>query len=278
MIFSYLDYVSESYEYSIKGSIKDIKVKNIVLPKEYKIFFRERGICPSCKTKTKIVYSKPTSMTFGKDFYTSRNVWECEECGWWETLVHDIEECDLIEEVDSYNIKNLNHAIVKRFEETDKSLPLKVLLDELKKNKDILYDIHYYKMEELAQYVFSQFYDCEVKHVGKTGDGGKDLIIINKDKPILVQVKRRTKKDSTESVSTIRDFLGTMFIEKSRRGIIVSTAEHFTKPSAEIRDELIKEKRLDLFELYDFDRFCESLEVYNNSNKKAWYKIVEDWD
>lgn len=46
-------------------------------------------------------------------------------------------------------------------------------------------------MEELVASVFRDFYECEVEVVGKSNDGGVDVIVIDSDNPIMVQVKRR---------------------------------------------------------------------------------------
>lgn len=69
-----------------------------------------------------------------------------------------------------------------------------------------------------------------------------------------------------------------MFIDNVRKGIIVSTADHFTKPSKDVREKLLNENRLELFELYDFNRFCTLLDLYNTSNIKPWYKILDIWN
>lgn len=74
------------------------------------------------------------------------------------------------------------------------------------------------------QYVFSSFYECEGKHVGRSHDGGVDLIMINSDKPILILVKRRTNKNHTESVKSFKEFVGTLTHKMSSNGIYVSTA------------------------------------------------------
>jgi hypothetical protein len=105
----------------------------------------------------------------------------------------------------------LVHAILKEFKTNDVNLPIAALLNALAKDKRLLHQIHPTKMEELAQSVLSDFFNCEVMHVGKAGDGGKDLIVIQKDEPILVQVKRRSKENAVESVSTVRDILGTIY-------------------------------------------------------------------
>lgn len=194
MIYNYLHYLKNRYEYSKKGDVKDINVEKHKLPQAIQTFYSRRGECPLCKIHAKLVFDKSDSMTMGKDYFTLKRIWECPKCGWWESFEDSIEEYDYIFKIDSYHIEELNYGILKKFDEKDKDLPLDVLLEELQKNQDILYDIHFYKMEKLVQHVFSQYFNWEVKHVRKTADGGKDLIIVQKDEPILVQVKRRTKK------------------------------------------------------------------------------------
>ena len=118
-------------------------------------------------------------------------------------------------------------------------------MNELLKKQDILYGIDPYKLEDIAQIVFSAYYDCEVKHVGKTGDGGKDLIIVQSDDPILVQVKRRTNSEHIELVKGIREFVGTMYIEGANKGIYLSTAKEFSKGCKETAADLINNRKFD---------------------------------
>lgn len=42
-------------------------------------------------------------------------------------------------------------------------------------------------MEELVGSVFSSFYNCEAKIVGKSSDGGVDVILVDSDHPTMVQ-------------------------------------------------------------------------------------------
>jgi len=102
-------------------------------------------------------------------------------------------------------------------------------------------------------------------------------LIINSDKPILVQVKRREKTSSVESVSTVRDFLGAMFIRNNYKGIDVSTAKSFSKPSEKVIEDLKNENRLEYFEMFDFSRFSSILKIVDLSRKKNWEFLVETW-
>jgi hypothetical protein len=77
---------------------------------------------------------------------------------------------------------------------------------------------------------FELNYDgAEVIHVGKPDDGGVDIIFVDSHKEQwLIQVKRRERADCAEGVRTIRDLIGAMMLEGALRGIVVSTAGHFT--------------------------------------------------
>lgn len=275
VILDYSTYITDFHEYGTTGPIKNINKKDYKVPNDYKLFFSRRAYCPFCNQDATRVFHDLTSMTFGRDFFTTFTIWECDKCGWWEGFIHNIEEDDLMDEVNRYTEKTLIHSIIRTFNVEDKNLPVQTLLNVLEEEKNVLYHIDPYKLEELAQYVFSSFYNCEVKHVGKTGDGGIDLLIIDSDDPILVQVKRRERSNRVELVSTVRDFLGAMFIENSQRGIILSTAKRFSKGSVDVQQNLLNEKRLDYFELVDFEGFCSMLNVIKKDDIKPWKSAVE---
>jgi hypothetical protein len=84
--------------------------------------------------------------------------------------------------------------------------------------------------EKLVADIFRANYQhAEVTHVGKPDDGGVDVLFIDADQnQWLIQVKRREHPSARESVTTIRNLLGTMILEGSSYGIVVSTADHFT--------------------------------------------------
>jgi hypothetical protein len=82
----------------------------------------------------------------------------------------------------------------------------------------------------------------EVIHVGKPDDGGVDVILIDSaNEQWLAQVKRRERQDSSEGVSTIRNLIGTMVLEGAKRGIVVSTADHFTLRARQAAKKLKKQ-------------------------------------
>jgi hypothetical protein len=86
------------------------------------------------------------------------------------------------------------------------------------------------RMETLVRDIFkANFAHSEAIHVGKSHDGGIDVIFVDADSlQWLVQVKRREHSDSVESVNTLRNLLGVLARENSRHGIVVSTCDHFS--------------------------------------------------
>jgi len=86
------------------------------------------------------------------------------------------------------------------------------------------------QLEHLVAAVFrANYVQAEVSHVGQPDDGGVDVVYVDVEKrQWLIQVKRREKANHAKSVSTIRNLLGTMVLENSSFGIVVSTADHFS--------------------------------------------------
>jgi restriction endonuclease Mrr len=69
----------------------------------------------------------------------------------------------------------------------------------------------------------------EVFHVGRPVDGGVDVVFVDSGRrQWLIQVKRRGCDSASEGVETIRNLLGTVLLHGAVRGIVVSTADHFT--------------------------------------------------
>src|SRR5258708_7157087 len=100
----------------------------------------------------------------------------------------------------------------------------------IRRNDNIWHTIDPHKFERFVGSVFkANFRDCDVVHVGRSDDGGVDLIFIDSQKDQwLIKVKRRERSTSSEGFSTIRNLLGALFLNDCLRGILVSTADHFT--------------------------------------------------
>lgn len=276
IILDYSDFYEDIYEYSREGNSGKVIEKKYKMPNDISRFFKKRGYCPFCKKDMPRVFSNTNHYTLSVDMWQLIDVWECDTCGWWEYSNNFSEEKDYGElRVSTKNWDGYKYGIVKKFNIKDKEIPISTLINELSKKKDILYDIDPYKLEDIAQVVFSSYYNCEVKHVGKSGDGGKDLIIIESDSPILVQVKRRSDPEHVELVKGVREFVGTMYIEDAKKGIYLSTAKDFSKGAKETADNLLNNRKLDKFDLINYKEFCNMLGVIKKDSYKPWMKLVE---
>ena len=130
------------------------------------------------------------------------------------------------------------------------------------------------KMEELVASVFKDFMDCEIKLVGKSHDGGKDLILLNGENQTFVQVKRRTQANKVEGVSCIRDLIGASIIGDAKACVFVTTANHFSKPAQDAAKKVVEENILDSFELIDYQRFVDMLNLQRESYPKEWEGLL----
>ncbi|MCU0541450.1 MAG: restriction endonuclease [Oscillatoriaceae cyanobacterium Prado104] len=241
------------------------------------LFFEKRGFCPFCKFNLEAVHVNSlvdVSTLKGAEWHKAENVWECEKCGWWEYSFYSY-----INGEEEWGLKDweltVNSAILREFEVASNSIPIEVLRSYISKREDDVFHIHHKKMEELVASVFKDHYDCEVQVVGKSNDGGVDLILINSDEPTIVQVKRRTDRRKTESVKEIRDLIGATLLADSRKCIFVTTSDHFSESAIKARNCALTKSLVDSFELYDFSSFMSTLNLYKTDEDKQWLRMLK---
>lgn len=176
-----------------------------------------------------------------------RTRYQCINCGWWgiEMGGHYYGE-DYGKHI-RYHISGTQ----KKFSVSDSDVNLDDLVFWLKRNNKEITKVDPFKFEELIADCLRNLYsECEVKLVGGRKDRGIDIYIAQKnDFPILVQVKRRSQIDKSESVSTIRSLNGVLFREGTPYGAIVTTSRKFTQP---VFDEIesVQAKKNPPFERY----------------------------
>ena len=132
--------------------------------------------------------------------------------------------------------------------------PMAEMTEYLRRRPELLTDINATVFEKFVGEIFRlNWGHVDVIHVGKTNDGGIDLIlIVAEDVRWLVQCKRRQSLKATEGVRTVRELLGSLLAEGEMRGIVVSTADHF---SFEAKKLAKKENLVDIgyqIELHDY--------------------------
>lgn len=197
-----------------------------------------------------------------------RILYFCKKCGWWYVM-QVIEEYDFNEDelifTDGVEITQV-HAVLKRFDASSLDVPMEVLKSELSKREEILYKIHPTKMERLVQDVLGDFFSCEVEHIGRSGDGGIDLVMITGDKPIAVQVKRRTRTEHIEQVNEIREFVGALMLGQKLNGLFITTGAEFSSGCYSSADLAKNLGLVDNLMLYNRDRFLSLFRQVNTVN------------
>src|SRR5262249_41369838 len=124
-------------------------------------------------------------------------------------------------------------AVCRWYDLSAKDVPVSVLREHLTAKGDLDFRlIHPWAFERLiADCLLHEFGPCEVHHVGVNGgggDGGVDIYMIKDDVTWLVQVKRRLNR-KPESIETIRLLNGALLREGRFRGMVVTSAESFTR-------------------------------------------------
>ena len=199
----------------------------------------------------------------------SAHIYVCRKCGWWQYIWDEYEKMGFSE----FYIEQKYKSLLKSFDATKYETPLQVLNDEALKNSEVLYHLHHKKFEELVQWVFMSFYNCDVKHVGRSHDGGIDLIMIDSDDPIAIQVKRRQSAEAIEPVSQVREFLGAMIHKDYHKGIFVTTAERFSKGAIQFTEDILSDRKVGLFDLVDHDKFVSIFKLVNETHLFPWERL-----
>lgn len=225
-------------------------------------FFRsqEDSICPFCRIDALQVHDaskqeRPEWLD-GGIYRLAEFAWSCQECGWWRIRTN--KETDGGIDAISAEVKS---AILRKYDLSSKDVPIALLQDYLKTNFGDVIEINSKKMELLVKSVFSEHFSCEVEHIGKSHDGGIDLLLVNSKSPTVVQVKRRRKLNHTEAVSGVRELLGATLLKESKNCIYVSTCSKFSDSAEKAASKSIELGHVESYELYDFKRFSDMLNL-----------------
>jgi hypothetical protein len=230
--------------------------------------------CPFCKLATSSVHENSVSENpdwlGGGHYFSKELVSLCGNCGWWRVRQFIETSGDI--EAQSAIIKN---AVLRKYNLASKDVPISILQTYLRDHFDDVINIHDKQMEKLVKSVFSEHFSCDVEHVGKSHDGGIDLLFIQSESPVVVQVKRRRSLSHVEAVSGVRELLGAALLKGSKNCIYVSTCSKFSEPSKEAADRAVDLGLVESYELYDFSRFSDVLKLTTTSEPEPWRKYLD---
>ena len=188
---------------------------------------RDLRYCNYCSTKLLRVEEQVHEEGNYRDYC----FWYCRKCRFWQARFcpdpsrYDMPPPDF-------------HAYISKLRELNGDLPEgcnEELALHIRRHPDLLHSFNPTRFEKFVADIFrSNYTHAEVLHIGKSHDGGVDILLIDSEKEQwLIQVKRRESPNASEGVGTIRDLLGAMHLKEACMGIVVSTAERFSRPALE---------------------------------------------
>ncbi|MGK5006042.1 restriction endonuclease [Janthinobacterium sp. LB2P70] len=240
-------------------------------------FFRDKddSTCPFCNCPAEQVHYERVvdypDWLDGGEYTLVKYVWSCPQCGWWRSRTNKKTD-GTIDAVSAI----VRSAVLKKYDLSSKDLPLTVLQQHLREKYEDVIHIHDKQMEKLVQSVFAEYFNCEVEHIGKSHDGGVDLLLIQADSPTVIQVKRRRSLPHVESVSGVRELIGATLLKESKNCIFVSTSSKFSEPSKEAAQRAVELGIVESYELYDFQRFSSALKLVTPAAKNHWKGLINE--
>jgi restriction system protein len=171
----------------------------------------------------------------------------------------------------------VRHAILKSYRASDKSLPILALRKELMHRGDLLHYIHPRKLEQLVSCLSLVRLPRKLQGdcVREMGDGGVDVILLESNRPIAIQVKRRERPDKSERVSCIREFIAAMQLNDYYEGMYVTTAENFSSAASREAELAVGKRLIMKCELIDKGRLLDMIGATSRNPVRPWKKHLE---
>lgn len=232
---------------------------------------RDASLCPYCG----VTLADPLAKIEGKGrvypYYTTLK--ECPNCGWWALSHMHVEYTQELRE-EEFGVWEYYEAVLGTFDLGSRMVALDTLKNHLRRKFDDVRHIYPRKFEELCASVFREYMNCEVKHTAASQDGGIDLYAITSDTGVYaVQCKRR-EKPIAESVEQVRAFLGAMIVAGMPRGIVVTTADHFSPQALSLANAPpLKNLGIEL-QLIDFEQFRQLFNLTVAVSDRPWREFV----
>jgi len=192
---------------------------------------------------------------------------DCPMCGWWQIKVYEKWRSVYSLQGNEGHERNIISASLRKFENISDNA-LDSLRDYLHSNNEKIRLLHPSKFEKLVASVFKDYFNCEVRHVGKSGDGGIDLLLIENENVSAIQVKRRLHENKVERPTVVRDLVGAMIPFGYNKGKVVTTADKFGPSSHSYTKAIEKDKfKIDLI---DCDAFLSILNCVHSESLRPW--------
>lgn len=185
--------------------------------------------CQYCCTELLKVENEITREDDDEISHREYCLWYCRNCRFWQARLYSDPGGGCLP-------GPIHLACISKLREFDGNLPegcSQELALFIRSRPAIVHSFDPKQFEKIVADVFRANYgNAEVSHVGGPNDGGVDVVLIDSEMgEWLIQVKRRQSPYRSEGVDTVRNLLGAMIVEGVRRGVVVSTADRFSKPA-----------------------------------------------
>ena len=201
--------------------------------------FHLQTTCVYCGTQMRVLSEPYAYHGARSDGYGKKVGFRCFSCGWWLIQVKGTTDDDEVDVIRHH--LHTYEGIICHFEPAPWRTALLHASEELGTWQRSLGELSSRDMERFVQRIFRQYYECDVHHVGRSGDRGVDLILVRADKPVAVQVKHRRVGGGAEGVAALRDFVGALVGEGFQQGVFVTTARRFTRPARQYADRVTRQ-------------------------------------
>jgi hypothetical protein len=236
-------------------------------------YFKTYKRCPYCHTPAVLVLDAHLpGPKHDPDESRYVKIWGCLDCGWWHDEFAKVDPGFIGWERFKRRVPYL-----RRFTIDSESLPIETLSSELLTHPKIIHQLNPKRLESFVAAVLSDFFDVEVSVIGRTGDGGIDLVYVHTDKAFAVQVKRRESPEAKEGASLVREFLGACVLSGHRNAKIVTTAGDYTEGAKVTAQKAIQCLAVDSYDLIARDRFIELFRYTSLAYKYPWTEIAKYW-
>lgn len=128
--------------------------------------------------------------------------------------------------------------------------------------------------EKYMQDILQEYYGKRVHHVGRSNDGGIDLLMIEDSERTLVQVKNRMLH-KPEGSPVVRDLMGAMLQKNTFKGLILSTARHFTAPAWKTANEALAHGKVQRIEFKNCAEILEMINAVSSNREEPWRAILK---
>jgi len=191
---------------------------------------------------------------------------ECRGCGNWKGIFET-----------SISSKEWLLPFIRDFCPHTQVPALTALLDEVQAKPRRVFSTTPKQFEIFVGSVLSSFINCEIYHVGRSRDGGIDLVAVGADQPMMIQVKRRESPNAVEGVDVVRLLFASMFVRGAKNGMLVTTAHRFTKDANDwVHLPALRDNSYQI-DLVALDRLLHMTKSVRTGDSPPWTRAIPFW-